>query len=253
MLFDLRSGKRRRVVQVVYSLLAVSFLIGFVFFGVGTGGLGSISDIFNGNSGSGASTSQFDDQVNAAEAKLKKDPNDTQALLNVAKYEVLNGNGGVSTDPATGQISDVSSDAHAAFGRAADAWQRYLKVNKGKADAGIAAQMVNAYVILNDAEGAAQTQRIVAEQQPSANSYGTLAIFLYAGGNVSEGDAATKRAEAEAKGKAAKKQVTQQLAAYRKRAVKLAKQQAKAKKNAPKPTPQVNPLQNPLGATPTAP
>ena len=54
MLFDLRSGKRRRMVQIVYSLLAVSFLIGFVFFGVGTGGIGSISDLFVGG-GSGGS------------------------------------------------------------------------------------------------------------------------------------------------------------------------------------------------------
>ena len=249
MLFDLRSGKRRRVVQVVYSLLAVSFLIGFVFFGVGTGGLGSISDIFNGGGGGSSASSQFDDQIDAANAKLAKDPKDTRALLNVAKYEVLNGNGGVSTDPTTGQISDVSADAHTDFGKAADAWQKYLKVNKGKPDAGIAAQMVNAYVILNDAQGAAQAQRIVADQQPSANSYGTLAIFLYAGGNVADGDTAATRAEAESKGKAAKKQVKSQLAPYRKRALKLEKQQAKARKNAPKPTPQANPLQSPLAPT----
>ena len=62
MLFDLRSGKRRRVVQVVYSLLAASFLIGFVIFGVGTGGLGSIADIFNGSSGESAS-SAYDRQI----------------------------------------------------------------------------------------------------------------------------------------------------------------------------------------------
>ena len=241
------------MVQVVYSLLAVSFLIGFVFFGVGTGGIGSFSDLFTGNSGGGSSTNQFDDQIDAANAKLAKDPKDTRALLNVAKYEVLNGNGGVSTDPTTGQISDVSSEARADFGEAADAWQKYLKVNKGKPDAGIAAQMVNAYVILNDAEGAAQTQRIVAEQQPSANSYGTLAIFLYAGGHVADGDAAAKQAEAEAKGKAAKKQVKTQLAPYRKRALKVEKQQAKARENAPKPTPQSNPLQTPLAPAPTSP
>ncbi len=45
-LFDLR-GKRRRLVQVVYSLLAAIFLIGFVFLGIGVGSaLGSIFDLF---------------------------------------------------------------------------------------------------------------------------------------------------------------------------------------------------------------
>src|SRR6059036_1409590 len=86
MLFDLRSGKRRRMVQIVYSLLAASFLIGFVIFGVGSGGIGSISDLFSGGSG-GSATSQFDASINAAQKKLAADPKDTQALLNLAKYE----------------------------------------------------------------------------------------------------------------------------------------------------------------------
>ena len=48
MLFDLRSGKRRRLVQVVYTLLAASFIIGFVIFGVGSNGIGGIGDLISG-------------------------------------------------------------------------------------------------------------------------------------------------------------------------------------------------------------
>ena len=244
MLFDLR-GKRRRVVQVVYSLLAVSFLIGFVFFGVGSGGIGSISDLFGGGS-SGSTTSQFDSQIDAANAKLQKNPKDTDALLKLAENEWFKAKTGVTQDPNTGQVS-ISDDSHTELGQSADAWSKYLKLNKGQPDSGVAAEMVQVYALLNDAEGAAQAQRIVAEKTPSQNSYGSLALYLYAGGNIAGGDAAAKKA-VDLAPKSLRKQVETQLQQSRTQAVKLKKQAAKAQKNAPPPTtPGANPLQSPLG------
>jgi hypothetical protein len=243
-LFDLR-GKRRRVVQVVYSLLAVSFLIGFVFFGVGSGGIGSISDLFGGGS-SGSTTSQFDSQIDAANAKLQKNPKDTDALLKLAENEWFKAKTGVTQDPNTGQVS-ISDDSHTELGQSADAWSKYLKLNKGQPDSGVAAEMVQVYALLNDAEGAAQAQRIVAEKTPSQNSYGSLALYLYAGGNIAGGDAAAKKA-VDLAPKSLRKQVETQLQQSRTQAVKLKKQAAKAQKNAPPPTtPGANPLQSPLG------
>lgn len=244
MLFDLR-GKRRRVVQVVYSLLAASFLIGFVFFGVGSGGIGSIADLFGGGSG-GSTTSQFDSQIDAANAKLQKNPKDTDALLKLAENEWFKAKTGVTQDPNTGQVS-ISDDSHTELGQSADAWSKYLKLNKGQPDSGVAAEMVQVYALLNDAEGAAQAQRIVAEKTPSQNSYGSLALYLYAGGNIAGGDAAAKKA-VDLAPKSLRKQVETQLQQSRQQAVKLKKQAAKAQKNAPPPTtPGANPLQNPLG------
>ena len=49
------------MVQVVYGMLAAFFLVGFVFFGVGSGGIGSLSDLFKGGSG-GSTSSAFDSQ-----------------------------------------------------------------------------------------------------------------------------------------------------------------------------------------------
>jgi hypothetical protein len=243
-LFDLR-GKRRRVVQVVYSLLAVSFLIGFVFFGVGSGGIGSISDLFGGGS-SGSTTSQFDSQIDAANAKLQKNPKDTDALLKLAENEWFKAKTGVTQDPNTGQVS-ISDDSHTELGQSADAWSKYLKLNKGQPDSGVAAEMVQVYALLNDAEGAAQAQRIVAEKTPSQNSYGSLALYLDAGGNIAGGDAAAKKA-VDLAPKSLRKQVETQLQQSRTQAVKLKKQAAKAQKNAPPPTtPGANPLQSPLG------
>jgi hypothetical protein len=249
-LFDLR-GKRRRVVQVVYGLLAASFLIGFVFFGVGTGGgVGSISDLLGGGSG-GSTSTQFDDQIDTANARLKKDPKDAAALLKLAENEWFKAKSGVEQDPTTGQITGISDEAHADLGQSADAWARYLKVNKGKPDAGVATEMVQVYGLLNDADGAAKAQRIVAEQTPSQNSYGNLALYLYFAGDIAGGDAAANKALGLAP-KIQGKQLKTQLDQIRERAVKAKKQaakaQKKAQKNAPSGTPPgTSPLQSPFG------
>jgi hypothetical protein len=253
MLFDLR-GKRKRLVQVSYAALALIFLVGFIGFSIGSGNApGGLLDALGlgGNSGSGGSlTSQFDDQIDAANQRLAKDPKDTGALLKLAEAEYQKGKSGVSQDASTGQIS-VSSDAHTDLGTAADAWSRYLRVNKGKPDPQAAALMVQVYYLLNDASGAAKTQRIVAEGTPSAGNYNQLAFYEYASYDIAAGDAAAAKAEQLAP-KSQRKQVHDQLQAIRKQAVKLKNQQAKAQKNAPT-TPGANPLQTPLGGAQTTP
>jgi hypothetical protein len=249
-LFDLR-GKRRRVVQVVYATLAALFLVGFVGFGIGSDGVGGFADVFSDGSSGGSVSSQFDDQIDNANEQLAKDPKDSAALLKLAKYEYLKGQQGVTVDEATGQPS-LSEDAHTELGKAADAWNSYLSVNKGEPNPNVAAQVVNAFVYLNDFRGAARTFAIVAADQPSQNSYGNLAIYRYFSGDISGGDAAASKAVSEAP-KAQRKAIEGQLDDIRKRVIKAKKQQAKAQKNAPPPTtPGANPL-SPFGAPGTTP
>ena len=158
----------------------------------------------------------------------------------------------MTQDPTTGAIS-VSEDAHTELGSAADAWEKYLKVNKGQASPVIAAQMVQAYYFLADFGGAAQAQQIVAADQPSSGSYGQLAYYLYASLSISEGDQAAVTAQAEAP-KSQRSEIKKQLGQIREQAVKLKKQQAKAQKNAPSTTtPGDNPLQSPFGGGSTTP
>jgi hypothetical protein len=248
-LFDLR-GKRKRVVQVSYALLAAIFLVGFIGIGIGSGSsTGGIFDVFglggSGNSG-GSLDDQFDDQIDDANQQLATDPKDTAALLKLAKYEYYKAKQGVTQDQTTGEIS-ISEAAHTELGKSVDAWEKYLKVNKGKPNPAVAAQIVQAYYFLSDAGGAAEAQRIVASNQPSSGSYGQLAFYLYFAGNISEGDQAANKAESEAP-KSQRSQVKQQLEQIRKQAVKAKKQLAKAQKNAPSPTtPGANPLQSPFG------
>jgi hypothetical protein len=252
-LFDLR-GKRKRVVQVSYAALAVLFVVGFLGFGIGVGGgLGGIFDALgiSNNSNTGSASSQFQGQIDAAHAKLQKNPNDTSALLKLADNEYLLGKEGVSQDPSTGQIS-VSNDAHTAFGEAADAWSKYLRVNKGKPDVTTAANMINVYLVLNDASGAARAQEILAKDQPSAQSYGQLAYFQYYAGDITAGDASRNKAESLASG-SQRKQLESTLKSARKTGLKIQKaEQAAKKKNGggTATTPGSNPLQNPFGTAP---
>jgi hypothetical protein len=253
-LFDL-SGKRKRVVQVSYALLAAIFLVGFIGIGIGSGNsTGGILDAvgLGGDGGGGSLDSQYDDQIDSANQQLAANPKDSAALLKLSKYEYFKAKQGVTQDQTTGEIS-VSEDAHTELGKSVDAWEKYLKVNKGQPSSGVAAQIVQAYYFLNDFGGAAEAQRIVAASQPSSGAYGQLAYYLYASLSIPEGDKAASKAEAEAP-KAQRGQIKQQLAQIRKQAVKAKQQLAKAQKNAPPPTtPGANPLQSPFGGVGAAP
>jgi hypothetical protein len=243
-LFDLR-GKRRRVVQVVYATLAGLFLVGFVAFGIGSDVSGGFADLFSGGSSGGSVSSQFDEQIDDANAQLAKDPNDAAALLRLSKFEFYKARQGVTQDQTTGEIS-VSEDAHTELGRSVDAWEKYLRVNKGKPSPSIAAQMVQAYYFLNDFGGAAEAQQIVTEDQPSPGAYNQLAYYRYASFDIPAGDKAAEQAVAEAP-KSQRNQIKKQFELIRKEAVKLKKQFAKAQKNAPPPTSSGGPLQDPFG------
>jgi preprotein translocase subunit Sss1 len=226
-LFDLR-GKRKRVVQVVYVALAGIFLVGFVGFGIGVGGgPGGIFDALGiGNGGSGSTSSAFNQQISTAQARVKKDPKDPSALLNLARYEYLSGQAQLGpADSTTGQPT-VTDAAQAQFVKAVDAWDRYLKAAK-KPDPAVASQIAQGFVFLNDATGAAKAEAIFAKARPSQNTYGTLALYLYADGQITAGDAAAKKAVAAAPA-SSRKQLTKQLADYSKRAQKFKKAQAAA-------------------------
>lgn len=242
MLFDLR-GKRRRFIQVVYALLAALFLIGFVGFGVGSeSGAGGIFDALGiGGGDTSSSNPQYDEDIDEAEQQLEQNPKDQQALLQLAQTHYLAGQGELEADETTGEPV-LTDEARTQFDESIAAWERYLKLAKRPSD-NVASQVVNSYVFLNDAEGAAKTQRIVAEARPSQGAYANLAFYLYLAGDFEGGDEAAKRAVAEAEG-SQRKSVKNQLARLEQQARKFEKRQEKQAEQAPE---GANPLQSPLG------
>jgi hypothetical protein len=195
MLFDLQSGKRRRVVQIIFGFLAFIFFISFVGFGIGSDVSGGIFDALGiGTDSSG--NAQYEDQIEDAEKTLEEDAKNQQAMLDLVRYNFLSATeaeGGVTVDQQTGART-ISEDSRADLEATAEAWNNYLATDPKNPDPGVAANAAQAFVLLEDADGAAQAQRIVAEASPSQATFGQLAFYLYADGKLKEGDAAAKRA-----------------------------------------------------------
>jgi len=213
MLFDLQSGKRRSVIRVVYAVLAALFLFGFVLFGIGSDAPGGLGDLFGfgtNQTEEADPATQFDSQLDQAQNRLAADPQNQEALLDVARYGFLAGNAVAPRDEETQQpVADEAAREY--WNPALDAWERYLRTDPKEVDMGVAGQMVLVYQLLGDAGGAATTQRLIAEDQPTENSYAYLAFYEYSAGNIAAGDEAAERAVNEANGKAADR-LEQQLA-----------------------------------------
>jgi hypothetical protein len=188
LLFDLR-GRRKRLIQVTYLILAVLFGAGLVLFGVGTGGgPGGLLDAFK-NSGANSS-SVFDQSIKSAKQKTVQDPRDRRAWLELARAEFNLSNSPVGTDQNTGQLSDKGQQA--AVG-GVDAWEHYLKLKPAKANAAVAQFAAQAYGSLGDASGALKAQQIVVDQTNTAIAWSQLALYAYADGKNGLGDRAQAR------------------------------------------------------------
>lgn len=242
MLFDLQSGKRRRVVQVVFGALAVIFAVSFVFFGVGSEVGSGLSDIWGSGSGA-ADENPFDDDINDAEDRLAANPNDTAALAELVGLHYQSGTRLLEVDQETGTTT-LTSDSEEEFQRGADAWDRYLKVTKGKnVDTSAALLAVQTFATLGqgligqaatgsgeaalgDADDAIAAFKDAGEAQllvatkPDAAQLARAAEYFYLGGDSAAGDRAGQQALAEAEGKQ-REQVQKALDASKKQGERL--------------------------------
>src|SRR3712207_1996736 len=123
MLFDLRGRGRRRVVKVIYLGLAILLGGGLVFFGIGGDVQGGLFDAFK--EGGGSDNSAVEKQVETAEKRVKRNPQDANgwAELATARYQLAGVSKGFKRnqqDPAqqfTGKSRSVLEDAAAAWDR----------------------------------------------------------------------------------------------------------------------------------------
>jgi tetratricopeptide (TPR) repeat protein len=190
MLFDL-TGKRKRLVQVVYIGLAVLFGGGLVLFGVGGNVSGGLIDAFRGTGS--AETSAFDDLVERAERRAVRDPRNPDAQLAVVRAQFNLASSPQGSDAETGQLTDRGQQA---IIEVAQAWERYLRLDPKEIDASAAGFAALAYGALQDYDKAVETQELSVESRPSANGYFQLADFAYRAGQVKAGDRAAEEAVA---------------------------------------------------------
>ncbi len=191
MIFDLKSGKRRRVVQIVFGFLAFIFFISFVGFGIGSDVSGGIFDAIGlgGDDNNTDIESTYEQQIEDAQKKLDDNPKDEKALTNLARYRYLAGQENLSFDEESG-VASITDDARSEWDSALDAWEKLTKQKPDKLDVQVASQMICAYVPPLPAcavqapldqvnlQGAAATQKLLAEQEDSAAAYGAAGLLL---------------------------------------------------------------------------
>ncbi len=252
MLFDLQSPRRRRFIKVIYGSLAVLMGGGLIFFGIGgevSGGL--VDGLGLGDDGGGDVS--FDEDVEAAEKKLAVNPKDQAALLALARARVNSGNLKLEPNPET-QIPTPTEESQQEYQQAVSAWDRYLKTKPPQPDVQVATLMSQAYVYLAESstsasdalaniKGAADSQQLVADAQPSAGSLSELATYLYFAGDTAAADAAAKEAEEMAE-PSQRSTVKEQMSAFKKAGAEFQKQVEEANKAAGAGAPGANPLED---------
>jgi hypothetical protein len=251
MLFDLRSGRRRGMVKVVYAVLAI--LMGASLFL--TVGPVNIGEIFGNNSGSSTDAAQiYEEQAERIEVKLKKDPENPDLLVSLTRAQVNAGNAGITTEANGEKV--VSTEAIGSYVKADQAWTEYLQATD-EPSAGLAQVVAPMYFQLAEysrsyqqaltrLEAAANAQKIAADQRPNLNSLSTLAVYTYFTGDFKAAEKARAEAAKKAPSESEKEALDKQLDQYKKLAQSFQKNLAaaeKAEKAGGKPS---ESLENPL-------
>jgi tetratricopeptide (TPR) repeat protein len=186
-LFDLK-GRRRRVVQATYLMLAVLMGGGLVFFGIGGDVSGGLFDAFSDRSGSGSGL--VDDRIEDNEEKVEANPKDKAALQDLVRdyYQLAN-------DEVTDQ-GTYTDDGMEQLAKADEVWQQYIKAAE-KPQASLASLMINVYSqnALNKPEKGAEAAEIITQADPkSAQAYLQLTQFAAQAGQKRKADIAGKKA-----------------------------------------------------------
>ena len=187
MLFDLK-GRRRRVVQGTYLMLAVLMGGGLVFFGIGGDVSGGLFDAFSDRSST--SNALVEDRIEENEEKIAANPKDTAALQALVRdwYQLAND----EADPNTRQYTEEGLERLA---EADVAWQGYLQAVKNP-EPSLASLMVQVYDVggLNRPADAAEAAEIVAIEQRSAQAYLQLVQYAALAGQDRKADLAGEKA-----------------------------------------------------------
>lgn len=208
MIFDLQ-GKRRRLVQATYLILAILMGGGLVLFGVGSGSIsGGLFDAITGNNsnGSGSANSAVDKRIKSDNKALKLNPKNQAALEDLIRsYYQL------ATDDADANTGAFGTQGKQNLAKAGAAWQRYVNVAKKPSDS-LASLMLQAYGPggLNKPSDAATAAELIANARPSAQAYLTLTAFAAKAGQTRKAELAGMKA-VELAPKNQKKLVKQQV------------------------------------------
>jgi hypothetical protein len=174
MLFDLR-GRRRRVVQATYLMLALLLGGGLVLFGIGGDVSGGLADIFKDGGNGDDGNSQLEQRIDRQQERLKASPENAAVLAELVRlnYQV-----------ASSQIAEGGSAFPAAakdeLRRTGAYWERYVDATDGEPSPSLARLALQAYAPegLNQPDKAKEAVRIIAADANDTQTY--LLLVQYA-------------------------------------------------------------------------
>jgi hypothetical protein len=190
MLFDLR-GRRRRVVQATYLLLAVLLGGGLVLFGIGGDVSGGLFDAFSERGGGGNGNDAIEERVDRLERRVAANPGNTAAL-----QELVRDYYGLATTQQESGTPEFPDEARDELRNAASAWQRYVDAEEGAPNPTTATYALRVYDVgaLNQPKEAQKAAAIVAEAENDFNSYLQLVGYAALAGDTRTADLATQKA-----------------------------------------------------------
>jgi hypothetical protein len=191
MLFDLQ-GKRRRLVQATYLILAILMGGGLVLFGVGSGDIsGGLFDAITGkDSNSSSNNSAVTKRIERDEKALKLNPKNQGALVDLVRAHYQ-----LATDDADPNTGAFGQDGKNELAKASNAWDRYVAAVPKPSDS-LASLMLQAYSEngLNKPDKAAEAAELVATARPSAQAYLVLTTYAAKAGQTRKADLAGLKA-----------------------------------------------------------
>ena len=212
MLFDLRSGGRRRTIKFVYGGLALLMFVGFVGFGIGSSGLsGSIGDLLRdqgSSTGGQDAVERLTTTVQNADAKTKSAPTDPAAWAALAQARVRLAQVGDNFDNAA---NDYTAEGRRQLTAAGTAWDKYIALDPPTPDERLARSMTQAFLALEQPDKAVGAQEVITDIEPAANTFTNLALLAYQAGQVRKGDLASTKAQDLTEDKDEKKELKEQL------------------------------------------
>jgi hypothetical protein len=191
MLFDLQ-GKRRRVVQATYLMLAVLMGGGLVLFGIGGDVSGGLFDAFSERGGgSGSGDSLIRDRIEDNEKKVQADPTSEATRKALARdYYSL------AAALPVGEDGRVPADGQDELRKAAANYKAYLALEPKRPDPSLALTALQIYDpnALNQPDEAQEAAALRARVLDDPESYLALVQYATLAGDTRTADLAAQKA-----------------------------------------------------------
>jgi hypothetical protein len=190
MLFDLR-GRRRRLVQATYLMLAVLLGGGLVLFGIGGDVSGGLFNAFEGSGGGGNPNAALEERIDRQEQRLRTDPENTAILQSLVRDNYQ-----LAVSQQESGATQFPEDAKDDLRRAATYWERYKAAASEEPNSDTALYALRVYDVnaLNQPKKAQEAAAIIADARNDPSSYLQLVAYAALAGDKRTADLAAQKA-----------------------------------------------------------